>query len=126
MKAIKKEYHIMAGMESVWKALVDPKVIAKWGGGPAKMSDKKGKFSLWGGDVTGENVEIVPKAKLVQNWKYKGWKAPSRVEFKLTHKDGCTTLHLTHIGVPESEWDSIDKGWDDYYLGPISKLANSQ
>jgi len=46
MKTIKKECHIMAPLNAVWDALVNPKTIDKWGGGPVKMSERKEKFSL--------------------------------------------------------------------------------
>lgn len=36
MKAIRQIYEIHAPIEKVWEALVDPRIIAKWGGGPAK------------------------------------------------------------------------------------------
>ena len=123
MSTITKEYHIMAPLEKVWQALVDPQVIAKWGAGPAKMKAQAGfKFSLWGGDIHGKNLEIIPHQKLVQDWYGGNWPRPSQATFTLTHKAGCTTLKLSHTDVPEKEVQAIDHGWDDYYLGPLKKL----
>ena len=46
MKIIKQTYLINSSIEDVWQALVDPKYINAWGGGPAKMADKVGtKFA---------------------------------------------------------------------------------
>ena len=148
MKVIKKEYHIWAPLSKVWDALVNPKTIDKWsqldsssehptgsrevlqkeatslgGAGFSIMSDKVGsKFSLWGGDIWGKNVKVSPKKELVQEWYGGDWHKPSIAIFKLIYKDGCTTLFLTHEGVPEKEVDSFDKGWDDSYLAPIKEL----
>ena len=60
MKTIKQAYNINAPVDKVWKALVDPKVIDAWGGGPAKMAAKADtSFSLWDGDIHGNNLEGV-------------------------------------------------------------------
>ena len=138
----------MASQDAVWDALVNPKTIDKWsqldsstehptgsrevlqkeattlgGGRFSKMSAKVGsKFSLWGGDIWGKNIKVTPKQELVQQWYGGDWSEPSIAKFKLTHKDRCTTLYLTHSKVPEKEFDSIDQGWDEYYLGPIKEL----
>ncbi len=67
MKKIVKEYQIFASGEKVWEALTDPKIIVKWGAGPAEMDRHDGtEFKLWGGDIHGKNVEVVPEEKLVQ------------------------------------------------------------
>lgn len=113
----------MAPQDAVWDSLVNPKTIQKWGAGPAKMDVKEGgSFSIWGGDIWGKNINVTPKKELIQEWFTGNWPKPSIVTFRLTHKNGCTTLFLTHKGVPEKEFDSIDEGWDDYYLGEIQKL----
>lgn len=127
MKIIKKQYQILAPREAVWDALVNPRTIEKWGGGPAKMSDKRGeKFSLWGGDIHGTNIEIVPQKKLVQEWySSDDPDKATKVTFSLTDKGGLTVLNLIHEGVSDKVFDSIDEGWDTYYLGEIKKLLES-
>lgn len=55
MKTIKQTYLINASRQDVWQALIDPVIIDKWGGGPARMNDRVGtEFSLWGGDIYGK------------------------------------------------------------------------
>lgn len=123
MKTIKQTYLISSSIDSVWDSLVNPKTIEKWGGGPAKMSGKEGAtFSLWGGDVHGKNIMVVPGKKLVQEWFGGDWEKPSIVTFNLSEENGKTKLHLLHENVPDEEEKDIDKGWKIYYLGPIKKL----
>lgn len=113
----------MVPLEKVWDALVNPKTIEKWGAGPAKMDEKVGTgFTLWGGDLFGRNLEVVHEKKLVQEWTEGDWEEPSRVTFTLTHKNGCTTVHLLHEDIPDNDADDIADGWDRYYLGQIKKL----
>lgn len=122
MKAIRQEYKIKAPIGEVWKALTDPRYIESWGGGTAKMSDKTGfEFSLWGGDVHGKNIEVVPNKKLVQEWFGGNWDKASIATFSLSSKEDQTTIEFTHTDVPDSECKDIEQGWHDYYLGPLKE-----
>lgn len=110
-------------MKEVWKGLVDPKAIEMWGGGPARMEEKAGtKFSLWGGDIHGTNLEVVKNKKLVQEWFSGSWKKPSNVTFTLIEKGNETEVDLLHEEVPDEEGGEIADGWKDYYLGPMKEL----
>lgn len=120
---IKQKYLIKAPIEKVWEALVSEKVIDQWGGGPVKMDDKAGsKFSLWGGDVWGKNIEVIRNKKLVQDWYGGDWKKLSKVTFILKSKGGSTEVDLIHTDVPRDEESDFADGWKDYYLGEIKKL----
>lgn len=123
MKTIRQTYEISASVKSVWQALVDPKIIEKWGGGPANMDSKVGtKFSLWGGDIYGKNVKVSENKELVQEWLGGDWENPSKVTFILKEKGGKIELNLLHEDVPDEEEKDIDEGWKKYYLGPLKEL----
>ena len=124
MKTIQQTYTINAPQKEVWNALVNPKDIEAWGGGPnAIMSEVVGsKFSLWDGEIYGTNLTIEPQSRLVQEWFTKDVKEPTRVEFSLKPVDGSTTvLNLLHENVLDDKYESIDEGWREYYLGPMKK-----
>ena len=122
-KILKQEYNIKAPLSKVWDALIDPKIIDKWGGGPAKMSDKVGfEFSLWGGDIHGKNTKVIPEKLLAQDWMGGDWEDYSKLEFKLSFSSGVTTVELTQTGIPDSEFDDIADGWQRYYLGKIKEF----
>jgi activator of HSP90 ATPase len=119
---IKKHYEIDAPVKKVWTAFVDQTEIDDWGGGPVIMDDMVGtKFSLWGGDIHGTNIEVVPEKRLVQDWYGGDWEKPSRVIFSFSEKNGKTIVDLIHTGVPIKEENDFDDGWDDYYVGAIKK-----
>lgn len=123
MKSLEQSYEIKAPVEKVWQALVDPKIIDDWGGGPAEMDDQAGtEWKLWGGDIHGRNLEVEPNEKLVQNWYSGDWPAPSVCTFELSDRDGITTVNLTHVNIPDNEFDEVESGWRDYYLGPLKEL----
>jgi activator of HSP90 ATPase len=118
MKNIKQVYKIKAPIKEVWQALINPKIIAKWGGGPAKMTPKEGaNFTLWGGDILGKNIKVVKEKELTQEWLEKGWKKPSEVTFKLIEGQNQTKVILIHKNIPGERAADISQGWKDYYLG---------
>ncbi len=127
MKTIKQTYTIRAPIESVWKALVDSKDIDGWGGGPATMTGKAGsKFKLWGGDVFGANTKVVKYKKLVQSWYGGKWEKPSQVSFTLTKEKNGTKVVLEHSDMPPKEAKNLDRGWKDYYMGPLKEYVESK
>ena len=126
MKSLKQSYEISASLERVWDALTNPETIEKWGAGPAKMSDKNDEhFTLWGGDIWGTNLVVTPNEKLVQEWYSGDWAEPSKVTFQLREKKGKTKVTLLHENIPDEEFKDIEKGWGDYYLGPLKELLES-
>lgn len=127
MDIIEQRYLIRATPDKIWRALTNPKVIEKWGGGPAKMSDKVGfEFSLWGGDIYGKNVEVINSSKsekkLVQEWYGGEWEFPSLVTFILNYDGEKTEVILVHKDLPKDEITDFAEGWRDFYFGPIKKL----
>lgn len=127
MKSITQNYHINAPIHAVWEALVNPKLINSWGGGPAEMSDKEGKeFSLWGGDIHGKNTKVIKNHELVQEWYGGKWAKPSMVTFALTEDGEGTELILYHKDIPDNEAKDIDDGWKRYYLMPLKEFVEKE
>jgi len=128
MKHIEQTYTIRAPLRKVWQAFTDPAVIAKWGGGPAVMSEVAGsEFSLWGGDIFGTNTRIVKNKRLEQDWfGGKKWAQASEVVFTFTAANGKTIVKLVQDNVPDDESEAIEQGWKDYYFDPIKELLEAE
>ena len=127
MPTIEQTYEINAKPEEVFEALVNPDIIQHWSGDEAKMSAAVGaKFSLWGGQMFGKNLEVIADKKIVQEWCYDQWKAPSKVTFTIKAKGKGCTVKLLHEDVPERSLKSIAEGWDSYYLGAIREMFNEK
>lgn len=123
MKTLKQTYEIKAPIEKVWDALTNSKTIEKWGGGPVKMAAvASSEFSFWGGDIHGKNTKVVKEKELSQEWMSGKWDKYSKVDFKLSEKNGITKVFLTQSGIPDKEYEDIAEGWETYYLGEIKKL----
>lgn len=124
MKTIKQKYVIKTPIAKVWQALVDPKLIDDWGAGPAQMSDQEGfEFKLWGGDIYGKNIKVIPESLLIQEWTAGDWQNPSKVSFSLKGDKGKTTIELLHENIPDKEASEIDIGWHQYYMGPLKEYV---
>ena len=81
-----------------------------------------GTFTLFGGYITGRNLEMLPAERLVQAWRAGGWKpgAFSIAAFSFV-KDGTTTkLLFDHRGFPDGEGASLAQGWHAHYWGPLT------
>jgi len=124
-KTISQTLTFRATPHAVYEALIAAKQHASFTGGSAKISRKVGgKFSVFGGSITGKNLEVVPDKKIVQEWRIDEWPkgVKSVVTFVLARTKGGSRLTLTHAGVPNTHVDTIAKGWKDYYWGPMQEL----
>jgi uncharacterized protein YndB with AHSA1/START domain len=123
MNRIEQTYFIEASPEQVWEALTDPEVISQWSSAPAVFVPEPGNaYSLWGGDIGGSVVEVVPQERLVQTWKPKDWTVEdSVVTFTLAPSEGGTLVHLIHENVQDWDYEGTNEGWNIYYLGEIKK-----
>ena len=126
MRTIKQSYRIRASIHKVWEALTKPEHIDAWGAGPADMTDLPNReFSLWGGDIHGKNLDIIPDEKLVQEWFGGDWPEPSIVTINLTEGEGYTRVDLLHENVPDDEAEDIISGWKDYYFEPMKNYLEN-
>jgi len=98
----------------LFECFVDSNRVKAYAGGDALVSrEKGGKFSLFGGSVQGENLEVDYPKKLVQKWRFSSWPEGhySIVTLVLDEKDGKTICKLTQAGVPVEDRERTEKGW---------------
>ena len=83
-----------------------------------------GTFTLFGGYVTGRQIELVPDQRIVQAWRAGSWKAGaySIARFELADEGMGCRLEFDHTGFPAGEAGHLATGWHVNYWTP---LANS-
>jgi activator of HSP90 ATPase len=84
-----------------------------------------GAFSLFGGYVTGRNIELVPNKRIVQAWRPMTW-APgiySIVKFELTEQDSGTKITFDHTGFPQGTGEHLAEGWHENYWNPLARFV---
>jgi activator of HSP90 ATPase len=82
-----------------------------------------GPFTLFGGYITGRNLELLRDERLVQSWRAGSWAAGdySIVKFVLAANGAETSLVFDHRGFPEGEGKHLARGWYTHYWEPLSK-----
>ena len=120
---IQQEIIFKSSAEKVFKALTDAKQFAELTGAPAEIrAESGGKFSCFGGMITGQTIEIEPSTLLVQAWRAGNWGKGvySIIKFELEPiNDGETKLNFEHTGFPEDQKPHLASGWNERYWEPI-------
>jgi activator of HSP90 ATPase len=123
MRNIKRYYILNAEPKDIYNAITNKEMLEMWTGESAEMELTVGtSFSLWGGSITGINLEFEENKKIVQKWFFGEDEEESIVTMKLhPHKKG-TSLELIHTNIPEEAFENISDGWDEDYFGAMNEL----
>jgi len=110
--------------QRIYEVLLDAKLFAACTGLPAEIDPAAGgAFSLFGGQIKGRNVELVPNQRIVQAWRPGHWDPGvySIVRFELKPRGAESTLILDHAGFPAGDAAGLDSGWHEHYLDTLQK-----
>ena len=124
-KTIRQSVTFRATPHEIYEAIMDSKKHSELTGSQVRTSRKiGGKFSIYGGDIEGVNLELVPDQKIVQSWRYSDWPEGhySRVTFSLKKVNRGTRLTFTQTAVPDEHYEDIAQGWRDYYWAPMKEV----
>jgi activator of HSP90 ATPase len=82
-----------------------------------------GAFTLFGGYITGLNLELVAEQRLVQSWRAQSWAAGdySIVKFALAARGADTMLVFDHQGFPQGAGQHLARGWYTHYWDPLAQ-----
>ena len=111
-----------AAPTDVYDMLLDADRFASFTGAPASIDPVEGgAFSLFGGQILGRNVELVPGERVVQAWRVAGWVPGtySVIRFELRPSGTGTELGFDHTGYPTEAHDDLDAGWHAMYWEPM-------
>lgn len=84
-----------------------------------------GAFALFGGYITGRNIELTPYERIVQAWRAASW-APhiySIARFELAAHPEGVKLSFDHTGFPNEDAMSLASGWQHHYWEPLAKVV---
>ena len=127
---IHQEVTIAASPAAVYGVLTSSTDFAKMTGGrAAKISGEVGgTFSMFGGDIEGRNVELVPGKRVVQAWRSKAWPEGvySIVRFELARDGKGTKLTFDQAGHPDGAREMLEGGWHQMYWQPMNALFSGK
>ena len=137
-EAIHQEPVFKASRKRVYEALTDAKQFEKVvqlsaamksgmapGAKSAEISrEAGGAFSLFGGYVTGRQLELVPNERIVQAWRAGGWDPGdySIARFQLVEQGTGTKIVFDHAGFPRGDAEHLAEGWKINYWQPLEKF----
>jgi activator of HSP90 ATPase len=135
-EAIHQEVTFRATPQQVYAALTEPRGFGRvvelsgaMAGAPQGTATAVisptigGAFSLFGGQIVGRHLELVPGERLVQGWRVAGWKPGifSIARFELSAQGSGTQLTFDHTGFPAGAGKSLASGWTEHYWQPLAK-----
>jgi activator of HSP90 ATPase len=116
--AISQEITFETTPEKLYGALTQGSEFAAATGAPAEISpDEGGRFSCFGGQITGRHIELQPNKRIIQAWRAGPWAdgVYSIVSFDISQSGDATILHMRHAGFPDGEAEHLDGGWKKMY-----------
>jgi uncharacterized protein YndB with AHSA1/START domain len=127
---IHQEVTIEASPAAVYGVLTSGDDFAKMTGGRAAKIAREsgGEFSMFGGDIRGRNIELVPGKRVVQAWRSQAWPEGvySIVKFELTAEGKGTRLVFDQAGHPEGSDEMLAGGWQQMYWGPMNAMLGGK
>lgn len=137
-EAIRQQVIFKAARQRVFTALTNEREFdqvtrlsaAMRGGMPPAAKPTKitatvgGEFFLFGGHITGRQIELVADERIVQAWRPANWDAGiySIARFELMEQGAETKLVFEHTGFPKGQAEHLAAGWIENYWEPLAKF----
>lgn len=140
-ESIHQETVFKGNRKRVYEALIDTKQFDKIiqlsgvmqsmppGGKPTQISrELGGAFTLFGGYITGRQIELIPDQRIVQAWRAGSWNPGvySIAKFELVEQGAGTKIIFDHAGFPAGRGESLAAGWKAHYWEPLEKFLAEQ
>lgn len=108
----------------LYQTFTDPQRIAAFTREPPRVFEgakKGGKFALFGGNVSGEYLELEEPTKIVQSWRLNEWPAGhySTLQIEFDQTDVVTYMRVNWTGVPVGQEEVTKRNWLEYYVRSI-------
>lgn len=114
-----------ASASELYITFIDHSRLKAWTGSLPVVDPKVGgKFSLFGGNVQGEFIELVESQKITQKWRLMIWPQDHYAVLSLTfdqHTNG-TMLRMKMSDVPVGQEDVVKSNFLEYYIKPIKTI----
>ncbi len=122
LKTIQQTITFPAPPEKLYEMYMSPKLHAALTGQPVTISRTAGTgFRAFGGMIFGRTLQVVPKRLVIQSWRGKHWKhedLDSTLIIRFFPDKNGGRVELTHVNVPEHDYNDVNDGWEKYYWKP--------
>jgi activator of HSP90 ATPase len=136
-ESIHQEAYFRAGPKRVYEALTNAKQFDSvvqlsaamkskvLGDKPTEIiNEEGGAFVLFGGYITGRQIELLPSKRIVQAWRVGNWEPGvySIAKFEFTEQGSGTKIVFGHTGFPKGLGEHLAAGWKSNYWEPLEKF----
>jgi len=136
-EAIHQEFVIDSTSKRVYEALTDTKQfdkitqisgmmksMPKWTKPTEISTQPGGTFTLFGGYITGRQLELAPNTRIVQVWRAGSWPpgAYSIARFELSEDGAGTRMVFDHAAFPKGAGEQLAHGWKVNYWEPLKQF----
>jgi len=119
---IRQSIVLKAPPAALFDAFLDSKKHSQITGAPARVSRRAGgRFTAFGGALSGRNLLLVPGRMIVQAWRSTQFKTSdpdSILVLTFSKAAGGSRIDLVHVNVPAHDHKGVTKGWPKYYWAP--------
>ena len=129
---IRQEIDFETSPMSVYNAIMNAKHHAAFTEAEAEVDNKEGgRFTAYDGYIVGENIQLKPGEKIIQNWRAitENWPEDhwSRIEFHISdNEEDGTRLIFVQKDLPKAVAESVANGWHKYYWKPMHSYFKEQ
>ena len=136
-ESIHQEAYFKAGPKRVYEALTNAKQFDSviqlsaamksktLGDKPTQIANEEGGgFALFGGYITGRQIELLSNKRIVQAWRVGSWEPGvySIAKFEFTEQGSGTRIAFDHTGFPKGLGEHLAAGWKSNYWEPLEKF----
>ncbi len=107
----------------LYQTFTDPQRLAAFTRSAPKVFEGAkagGRFEIFGGNVSGEFVELVEPTTVVQRWRLQQWPAGHhstlRIRLDQNDQDAVTVMRVDWEGVPIGQEEVTKRNWQEYYV----------
>jgi uncharacterized protein YndB with AHSA1/START domain len=115
---------IPASPRAVYDAWLSSEQHTRMTGGAARVDPQVGgDHSAWDDYITGNTLELVPGARIVQSWRtthFPSESGPSQIMITFEPESDQTRVKIAHTDIPEGQGASYESGWHEHYFTPMS------
>jgi activator of HSP90 ATPase len=112
-----KQFHQVTQLSAAMRSGMAPGTVTEIGKEPGQT------FSLFGGYISGRQIELVPDERIVQAWRVATWSPGvySIAKFEFADDGHGSKIVFDHSGFPKGQGEHLAAGWKANYWEPLEK-----
>jgi activator of HSP90 ATPase len=125
-KLVKQSVVLPASAQELYAMYLNPRAHAAITGHKVVIGARPGaRFRAFDGALTGRILQTIPRRLIVQAWRSRPFHKDdpdSTLVLRFTPCGEKGRIDLTHVNVPDHDYEGVKNGWKQYYWNPWRKF----